>query len=145
MCVLSCICRALKGFLIAITAAMLLVSPQALADRFEQLETKEITIQGEAVDLAVTSDGRWTFVLTNRGEVTVYNATGKMIQTIKVGRGYECLEYDGTGKRLFLSGSGQQKLKVITLTLRYEIDPEASPILGPRNTPVTLAVYTDFQ
>lgn len=128
----------------AILTAVFLSTPALYADRFELLGTREIPITGEAVDLAVSADGSWTFVLTAHGEVTVYDNAGRLIQTLKTGSGYERLEYDEGGNRLILAGSGQ-KLKVISLAMRFEIDSEASPYRGPNGAPVIITIYSEFQ
>jgi hypothetical protein len=134
-----------KATLYGTLTILFLATPVLSADRFEQLDTREISLPGKAVDLAVAADGTFTFVLTDHGEVAVYDAAGTRIQTMNVGSGYERLDYDSNGNRLVLGGSGQQELKVITLVMRYDIDTEASPYRGPQDAPVTIAVFNDFQ
>jgi hypothetical protein len=133
-----------KTALFTILAFWFLASPAMSADRFEQLSTREFSIPGDAVDLAVDPDGNWTFVLLSRGEVAVYDRSGKLNQTLQVGTGFERIQYDGKGNRLLLAGSGQ-RLKVISLAMRFDIDPQGSPSRGPEGAQVTIAVYSDFQ
>ena len=114
-------------------------------DSFSIVNQKEMTLSDGAVDLAVSSDGRWTFVLTKEGSVAVYGASGDLIQTLKVGKGYDTIEYSPAGNRLILGGSRQQKIKVLTLSMLYELDYKGSPFKGPASAPVTIAVFNDFQ
>ena len=100
---------------------------------------------GGAVDLAVSGDGQWTFILTEKGEVAIYNAAGDLLQTLKVGSGFNRIAYDQAGNRLLLGGAGRQELRTIKLTMRYGIDDSGSPIKGAIDAPVTVAVYNDFQ
>ena len=132
------------NILAAALAFLLIPSPAVSADRFELLNTQEIAIQGDVVDIAVTDDSRWTFVLTTRGEVAVLDSTGKLTQTINVGNGFERLEYTRSSNKLVLGGS-QGKLKIVTLSMRYDIDTSGSPYRGPEEAPVTIVVFTDYQ
>ena len=104
-----------------------------------------MSLSGEALDLAVSTDGRWTYVLTKAGEVAIYGISGDLIQTLKVGKGFDAIEYSPAGNRLLLSGSGKQELKILTLSMLYELDYRGSPFKGPANAPVTIAVFNDFQ
>lgn len=119
--------------------------PSVLSDSFDILERRETILSGAAVDLTVSDDGQWTFVLTGIGEVAVYDKSGQLLQTLKVGRGFDRIVYDQAGNRLLLGGSGRQELRVITLAMRYGIDVSGSPIKGAVDAPVTVAVYNDFQ
>ena len=138
-----------KQTIIGITLFMLITPltpvPSVLGDSFDILERRETILSGAAVDLAVSDDGQWTFVLTGIGEVAVYDKSGQLLQTLKVGRGFDRIVYDQAGNRLLLGGSGRQELRVITLAMRYGIDVSGSPIKGAVDAPVTVAVYNDFQ
>ncbi|MDF1536193.1 MAG: hypothetical protein P1S46_06790 [bacterium] len=119
--------------------------PAAIGDSFDILERRETVLSGAAVDLAVSGDGQWTFVLTDGGEVAIYDRSGKLQQTLKVGSGFNRIVYDQAGNRLLLGGSGRQELRVITLAMRYGIDDSGSPVKGAAGAPVTVAVFDDFQ
>ena len=138
-----------KQTIIGITLFMLITPltpvPSVLGDSFDILERRETILSGAAVDLTVSDDGKWTFILTGIGEVAVYDKSGQLLQTLKVGRGFDRIVYDQAGNRLLLGGSGRQELRVITLAMRYGIDDSSSPIKGAVNAPVTVAVYNDFQ
>jgi len=130
---------------LAIPAMLFLMSSMAFsADLFEILNTRETAVLGDVVDVAATDDGSWSFVLTTRGEIVVLDPAGRITQTIEVGQGYEHLEYVRSSNRLLLGG-GQGKLKIITLAMRYDIDTSGSPSRGPKDAPVTIAVFTDYQ
>jgi hypothetical protein len=114
-------------------------------DSFSILEQKEMSLSAEAQDLAVSSDGLWTFVLTTGGEVAIYGISGDLVQILKVGKGFDTIEYSPAGNKLLLSGSGKQQLKILTLAMLYELDYRGSPFKGPAVAPVTIAVFNDFQ
>lgn len=130
----------------AILFTVLLVYPAAsTADSFSILEQKKVALFDEALDLAVSSDGRWTFVLTKGGGVAIYGASGDLVQVLKVGKGFDTIEYSPAGNRLLLGGSGKQELKILTLSMLYELDYRGSPFKGPADAPVTIAAFDDFQ
>ena len=130
----------------AILFTVLLVYPAAsTADSFSILEQKKVTLSDEALDLAVSSDGRWTFVLTKGGGVAIYGASGDLVQVLKVGKGFDTIEYSPAGNRLLLGSSGKQELKILTLSMLYELDYRGSPFKGPADAPVTIAAFDDFQ
>ena len=123
-----------------------LIEPALVAgDSFSIMKEQEMHLFSEALDLAVSSDGRWTFVLTKNGMVTIYGASGDLIQSLKVGKGYDSIEYSPTGNKLLLSGSDKQELKILTLSMLYELDFKGSPFKGPANAQVTIAAFDDFQ
>ncbi|UCG38153.1 MAG: hypothetical protein JSV00_08105 [bacterium] len=131
---------------VALLPALSLFQPStAAADSFEILERREMPIQGETVDLDVSADGRWTFVLNSRGEVAVYDTAGALVQIIEVGKGFDSIQFSAAGNRLLLGSSGRQEVRVISLGMRYDIDITQSPFRGSRDAPVTIAVYNDFQ
>jgi hypothetical protein len=137
---------ALTAIRAALMALVLFVCPAwALADSFSIQNQSEIKLTDEALDMAVSSDGRWTFVLTKSGDVAVYGAAGDLIQLLKVGKGFDNIEYSPAGNRLILGGSGKQELSVLTLSMLYDLDYRGSPFKGPANAPVTIAVFNDFQ
>ena len=130
----------------ALLAAALLNSPAPLnADSFSVEQQRELALSEGALDLAVSSDGRWTFVLTSAGSVAVYGVSGGLVQTIDVGKGYDTIEFSPAGTRLLLTGEGKRKLKVLSLSLIYELDYTGTPFKGPPDAPVTIAVFNDFQ
>jgi hypothetical protein len=131
--------------ILALSLLFLLAAPAAAhADRFETVSSRETTIKGDVMDLAVSEDGRWSFVLTSHGEVVVLDSAGRVSQTIEVGNGYHRLEYNRIGNRLWLGGE-QGRLRSIALSMRYDIDSSGSPFLGPEEAAVTITVFTDYQ
>lgn len=125
--------------------AVFMPGSPSFADSFDILDKREMMLSGGAVDLAVSGDGKWTFILTDTGEIAIYDTAGQLLQTLKAGKGYDRIVYDQSGNRLLLGGSGRQEMRVITLAMRYGIDDTGSPFKGPRDAPVTVAVYNDFQ
>jgi len=132
------------GAILLITVLIMIPAP-SLADSFSILQEREMPLSGSAVDITVSNDGQYTFVLTSAGEVAIYRGTGDLVQTLKVGKGFDSVQYSPAGNRLILGGSGKQELKILTLSMLYELDYSGSPFKGPANAPVTIAAFDDFQ
>jgi hypothetical protein len=130
----------------ALLISVLVMCPAlSVGDSFSILQERETPLSGSALDIAVSSDGQYTFVLTSAGEVAIYRGTGVLVQTLKVGEGFDTVQYSSAGNRLILGGAGKRQLKVLTLALLYELDYTDSPFKGPAGAPVTIAVFNDFQ
>ena len=130
----------------AVLVTVLIIYPAAaIGDSFSILEQQEMHLFSEAHDLTVSSDGRFTFVLTKNGMISIYAASGELVQSLKGGQGFDSIEYSAAGNRLLLSGSNEKEVKILTLAMLYELDYRGSPFKGPADAPVTIAVFNDFQ
>ena len=97
------------------------------------------------VDLAVTADGKYTYVLAKGGTLYIYNASGSLSDTITVSADFNTVATDGTGSRVYLGNSKKSIVQEIRITYRAELSEVGSPFLGKSDAPVVLAVFSDFQ
>ena len=105
------------------------------------------TLQTEAVpiDVTVSPDGRSTFVLTDEGNVVVYDNLGKLKETIKVGSHIDQIEIGPSGERLFATSRQNKTVEIILLDFISSIKTGGSVFKGPEDAPVTIAVFSEFQ
>ncbi|CAB1058320.1 hypothetical protein D1BOALGB6SA_3076 [Olavius sp. associated proteobacterium Delta 1] len=105
------------------------------------------TLQTEAVpiDVTVSADGRSTFVLTDEGNVVVYDNLGKLKETIKVGSHIDQIEIGPSGERLFATSRQNKTVEIFLLDFISNIEIGGSVFKGPEDAPVTLAVFSEFQ
>jgi len=105
------------------------------------------TLQIEAVpiDVAVSPDGRSTFVLTDEGNVVVYDDLDKLNETIKVGSHIDQIEIGPSGERLFATSRQNKTVEIILLDFINHIETKNAVFKGPENAPVTIAVFSEFQ
>lgn len=96
------------------------------------------------IDIAVSSDGLWSFVLTAQGNIHILAANGAPLQQLSGAAGFDRIEFTG-GNRLILTSSKTNKLKIIVLGQVHELNNAGSPFKGPANAPVEIAVFDDFQ
>jgi DNA-binding beta-propeller fold protein YncE len=107
----------------------------------------ENTLRTESapIDIAVSKDGRSTFVLTEDGSVALYDNSGKLTDTIKVGAHIDQIEIGPRGERLFATSRQNKTVEILLLNFIYNINTEGSAIKGPADAPVTIAVFSEFQ
>jgi len=130
---------------LSLTLAVTFMPVPAPGDTFTVTNQRETSLPGKVLDIAVSSGGRWDFVLTDQGKVAIYRFNGDLVQTLDVGTGYKTLEFSPAGNRLLLGGADDGKLKILTLALLYDLDYSGLPFKGPADAPVTIAVFEDFQ
>lgn len=124
---------------------LLVIPPAGYTDSFSVLRQSEISLPERALDLAVSDDGRWIFVLMAGGRVSVFDPSGAQIQVLEVGEGYDSIEYNTSANQLILGNSGNRSLKNLTLAMIFDLDYQGSPVKGLPGAPVTIAMFDDFQ
>jgi len=104
----------------------------------------ELELKETPIDITVSSDGQWSFVLTAEGNIHILAANGTPLQQISGAAGFDRIEFSG-GNRLILTSSKTKKIKIIVLDQVHELNNTGSPFKGPANAPVEVAVFDDFQ
>ena len=106
---------------------------------------KTLKTDGVPVDIAVSQDGNLTFVLTDNGNVLIYDRTGNLTDTVKIGPHIDQIEIGPRGERLFAASRQNKTVEIITLDFIHEINTLGSPSKGPHAAPVVMVVFSDFQ
>lgn len=96
-------------------------------------------------EVKVSADGRYTFILTDDGEVHIYSAEGVLQDTVKAGGPIDSIEVAPAGDRIFLIDSSGKAIRIVDLTYIQEIKTAGAPYKGPADAPVVLAVFSDFE
>jgi DNA-binding beta-propeller fold protein YncE len=105
----------------------------------------KLTVDNPPLDVVATPDGKFIFVLTDTGDISVFDRNGVLQNKIHVGDGVDQIKMDPKGNRLFITSRSKKAVQVFALDFFVEIDTADSPTRGPRNAPVVLAVFSDFQ
>jgi len=125
-------------------AALTLLSAPAFA-AFDLRGSQKIDLGVKSLDTAVSTDGRWTFVLTEDGNVHVLTFGGEKVQLIETGKTFRKIEFSAAGTRLILSGGDTNDILVLALDMIHSIDMTGSPSKGPVDAPVVIAYFSDYQ
>ena len=106
---------------------------------------KTLKIEKTPLDVEISRNGRWIFVLTDQGEILVYSATGKLDSTISVERSADDIEVGPREDILLLTSRENRTIQVLVLDFVQNIDVSDSPFKGPVDAPVVIVVFSDFQ
>ena len=101
--------------------------------------------QKAPLDVDVSIDGRWVFVLTEQGEILIYSSNGRLKDTINVGDTINQIKAGPREDILFLSSRKDSTVQLITLDFIQNINVSGSPFKGPADAPIAIAVFSDFQ
>ena len=102
-------------------------------------------LKQEPLDVAVSNNGRWIFVLTENGELIIYSINGMLQGKIPVGNSVDAIKPGPKENILFLSSRKDQTVQIINLHFIQNINVSGSPFKGPANGPVVIVVFDDFQ
>jgi len=105
----------------------------------------KLTMDNPPLDVVATPDGKYIFVLTDKGNISVFNQDGVLQNKVHVGDQVDQIKMDPQGLRLFITSRTEKTIRVLTLDFFVEINTAGAPFKGPRNAPVVLAVFSDFQ
>lgn len=136
--------RAFKFLSLFITAMFFAAVPTPFAGVNMDLQHK-LTMDSPPLDVVATPDGKHIFVLTNTGHISVFDSNGVFQNKIHVGDNAQQIKMDPKGNRLLVTSPGERTVRVIALDFFVEINTAGSPAKGPKNAPVVLAVFSDFQ
>ena len=101
--------------------------------------------QKAPLDVDVSINGRWVFVLSEQGEILIYSSNGTLKDTIHVGDTIDEIKAGPREDILFLSSRKDSTVQLITLDFIQDINITDSPFKGPADAPVAIAVFSDFQ
>ena len=136
--------RQINRFLILAIVAILAIPFQADA-KVEWKVDNTINTGQPPLDVAVSPNGQWIYVLTRAGSVIIYRSDGKIEDTIKVGTHIDQIKVGPGGEKLFATSSQNQTVEIITLNFIREINVKGSPSKGSKDARVTVTVFSDFQ
>ena len=106
---------------------------------------KTLKIEKTPVDVAVSLNGRWVFVLTTQGSILIYSGDGRLEDEITVGKHVDGIKVGPEQDILLLFSRKNKTVKILVLDFIQNIDVSNSPSKGLADAAVTIAVFSDFQ
>jgi len=105
----------------------------------------KLTLENPPLDVVSTPDGKFMFVLSEKGTISAFDQDGVLQNKIHVGKEVDRIRMDPQGSRLYVTSRSEKSVQVISLDFFVEINTADTPSKGPQNAPVVLAVFSDFQ
>jgi hypothetical protein len=106
---------------------------------------RNLELNSTPLDVAPSADGQRLFILTP-GEILVYSIQqGKITDRLSVGKEFDRIVALPRPDALTVLSSRKKIVQVITLESIYKINVTGLPSKGPRDAPVTLVVFDDYQ
>lgn len=130
---------------LALVLALVLAVSGAGQAEVEWDIVKRLPLKAVPRDVSVTLDGRTLYILTEKGDILVYSTDGVLKDTIKIGPHADSLEIGQDGEVLYVISRQKKTVETLQLDFVHSIDTEGSPFKGPRDAPVVIAVFSDFQ
>ena len=124
---------------------MLLAIPFQAEAKVEWKLDNTVNTGQPPLDVAVSPNGQWIYVLTSAGSVIIYSSDGKLEDTIKVGTHIDQIKAGPGGEKLFATSRQNQTVEIIALNFIREINVKGSPSKGRKDARVTVTVFSDFQ
>jgi len=111
----------------------------------EKTVAKTLQLESKPIDMALSADGKFTFVLTEGGKILIYDLSGQVKDTITVSETVVRIGSSPDGSFLLLADSTKNTIDVVKLDYVVDIDISNLPFKGPENAPVVVAVFRDYQ
>lgn len=106
---------------------------------------QDIAIGAKPIDVAVSEDGYWIYVLTADAQVQVYSPQGELKGSVPVDNGAREITCGPEDEVVFVSNSERQTVQVVRISVVHDFPVAHSPVKGPADAPVTLTLFTDFE
>ena len=97
------------------------------------------------IDVAVSRNGKWIFVLTAPGNILIYTPDGELKDKIVVGKHIDQIKTGPNEELLLLKSRKNKTVEILVLDFIRDINISGSPFKGLKDAPVVIAVFSDFQ
>lgn len=125
---------------------LLTLAMATAADATVDLQTiREFTLPAKPLDVALSPDGRLTFVLTDNGTILIYAVDSGLRDTVTVGPGIDRIAVAADGSTLVLTNTKTKQVRQVTVAFQAAIETSNAPFKGKKNAPIVIAVFSDFQ
>ncbi len=106
---------------------------------------KQIELDVKPLDVAVSADGQWLYILAAK-EILIYSRMeDKATFRIPLEAEFDRIAYSPKDNALVLTNSETKALSLIQLEIVHEFDVSGQPFKGPENAPVLITVFSDYQ
>lgn len=132
------------GFGLMLSASLCLAAAQPAAAKVFQTIDKTYTATVAPIDLAVSADGNYTFILGPNGKIVIHAKTGEK-EEISVGGDFDHITTSATGDKIWLSNQKNKQVQEIFVDFVKQLSFDGSPFLGEEKAPIVITAFSDFQ
>jgi len=136
--------RSVRDVCILLIVILFSFSTMALAE-VEKGASKIFKLETKPIDMAVSADGKYTFILAEGGKVLIFDSSGALKDTLKVSDSVVSIGTSPSGDFLLLADSKANTLEFLKISFVVDIDVSGLPFKGPAGAPVVIAVFSDYQ
>ena len=111
----------------------------------EKGASKTLKLDAKPIDMTVSADGKYTFILAEGGKILIFDQSGKLKDTLNVSNSVVSIGTSPSGDFLLLADSKANTLEVLKISFIVDIDISGLPFKGPAGAPVVVAVFSDYQ
>lgn len=105
---------------------------------------RELNLEAAPLDMSTSPDGKLVYVLVS-GRILIYSVVeNRIIDSMLVDKSADKL-ISGRDNSFIVLSSVEKKLKIYQMETREKIDTSGRPFKGPKDAPVTIAVFSDYQ
>ena len=135
-----------RGLAISLmTLSILLFSFGPSTAAVELNVSKTLNLREAPRDSAMSLNGKWIYVLTEKGNIIIYASNGIRQDRISVGEHVESIKAGPREDILLLTSGKEKTVQIITLDFIQMINIADSPFKGKADAPVVVATFTDFE
>ncbi|MDZ7583144.1 MAG: hypothetical protein U5R30_21825 [Deltaproteobacteria bacterium] len=125
-------------------AALFFMLPVCLA-ALDWNVIQAFNLKDPPLDVAFSTSRNKVFVLTDKGQIQVYEPNGTLDETMDVGQEFDRIWHIQGSDVLVLSSREKKSVQIVELNFVEQIDTSGSPFRGPENAPVVVAVFSEFE
>lgn len=131
-------------FFFSTLAALFCMLPVCLA-ALDWNVIQTFNLKDPPLDVAFSTTRNKVFVLTDKGQIQVYEPNGTLDETMDVGQEFDRIWHIQGSDVLVLSSREKKSVQIVELNFVEQIDSSGSPFRGPENAPVVVAVFSEFE
>ncbi len=125
-------------------AALFFMLPVCLA-ALDWNVIQTFNLKDPPLDVAFSTSRNKVFVLTDKGQIQVYEPNGTLDETMDVGQEFDRIWHIQGSDVLVLSSREKKSVQIVELNFVEQVDTSGSPFRGPENAPVVVAVFSEFE
>jgi len=111
----------------------------------EMGDAKTLKLEAKPIDMAVSADGKYTFILAEGGKIFIMDSSGTIKDSLDVSDSVVSIGTTPSGEFLLLADSKSNTLEMVRISFVVDIDISGLPFKGAAAAPVVVAVFSDYQ